>query len=282
MLNRRHIRQRFDRIAAQFDNADFVHKKTCKGLIHRLEPVLVKASSILDLGSATGSANDELRKRFKRTNIVSLDISHNMLCKAREKKSWFSKAAYTQADAIALPFKNSCFDLVFANMLLPWLNDPQTVFQEITRVLRKGGVFAFTTLGPDSFREIARSWNEIDSKPHVNQFIDMHNLGDSLVKSGLKDPVVDVDRLFISYKDSETMINDLKNSGSGNMLENRNQSMTGKESFKKMIKTLTNPDTGEIKLSLELIYGHCWGLGEKMDFKNYRIDANQIPLRKTE
>jgi malonyl-CoA O-methyltransferase len=280
MLNRKHIRQRFERIANQFDNADFVHKKTRKGLIERLGPVLFKASSILDLGSATGSASNELRSRFKRANIVSLDISHNMLCKAREKKSWFSKATYAQADAISLPFKNSCFDLVFANMLLPWLNDPQVVFQEITRVLRKGGVFAFTTLGPDSFREIARSWNEIDSKTHVNQFIDMHNLGDGLVNSGLRDPVVDVDRLLISYKNSETMINDLKNSGSRNVLETRNQTMTGKESFKKMIKTLTNPSTGEIKLSLELIYGHCWGFGEKIDVKNYRIDANQIPLRK--
>ena len=281
MLNHKHIRQRFERIADQFDNADFVHKKTRNGLIDRLGPVLVNASTILDLGSATGSANDELRRRFKRANIISLDISHNMLCKARGKRSWFSKAAYAQADAMALPFKNSCFDLVFANMLLPWLNDPQVVFKEITRVLRKGGVFAFTTLGPDSFREIARSWNEIDSKTHVNQFIDMHNLGDGLVNSGLKDPVVDVDRLLISYKNSETMINDLKNSGSGNMLENRNKKMTGKESFKKMIKTLANPDTGEIKLSLELIYGHCWGFGEKIDLKNYRIDANQIPLRKT-
>ena len=280
MLNRKHIRQRFERTANQFDNADFVHKKTRKGLIERLGPVLFKASSILDLGSATGSASNELRSRFKRANIVSLDISHNMLCKAREKKSWFSKAAYAQADAISLPFKNSCFDLVFANMLLPWLNDPQVVFQEITRVLRKGGVFAFTTLGPDSFREIARSWNEIDSKAHVNQFIDMHNLGDGLVNSGLRDPVVDVDRLLISYKNSETMINDLKNSGSRNVLETRNQTMTGKESFKQMIKTLTNPSTGEIKLSLELIYGHCWGFGEKIDVKNYRIDANQIPLRK--
>ena len=280
MLRRKHIRRRFEKIANQFDHADFVHKKTREGLLERLKPVLINASTILDLGSATGSTSNEIKKRFKKANIISLDLSHNMLCEARKKKSWFSKTAYAQADAIALPFKNSCFDLVFANMLLPWLDNPTLAFQEIARVLRKGGVFAFTTLGPDSFREIARSWNEVDSKKHVNQFIDMHNLGDSLVHSGLKDPVVDVDRLLISYKNIERMITDLKNSGSRNMLQARSRAMTGKGSFNKMIAALNNPKTNEIKLSLELIYGHCWGYGEKLDPKNYHIDATQIPLRK--
>ena len=281
MLNNKHIRRRFERIASQFDSADFVHATTREGLLRRLEPILIEAKTIIDLGSATGSASRILKKRFRKADVISVDISHNMLCEARKKKVWLSRATYTQADAVSLPFRNACVDLVFANMLLPWLNDPALVFMEIARVLRKGGVFAFTTLGPDSFREIAQAWSQIDGQVHVNRFADMHNLGDDLVNSGLRDPVVDVDRLSINYKNSEKLFTDLTNNGARNTLIARSQALTGKESFKAMLAALTDPNKGDITLNLELIYGHCWGSGPIMDPANYRIDATHIPLRRT-
>lgn len=281
MLNRKHIRRRFERVASRFDSADFVHATTREGLLSRLEPVLIEAKTVIDLGAATGSTSRALEKRFKKANVISVDIAHSMLCEARKKKSWLSRASYAQADAVALPFRNACVDLVFANMLLPWLDDPTPVFTEVARVLRKNGVFAFTTLGPDSLREIARAWGQVDAEAHVNRFSDMHNLGDGLVNAGLRDPVVDVDRLSINYKNSERLFADLTNSGARNTLIARSPTLTGKGPFDAMIAALTDADRGDITLNLELIYGHCWGSGPKMDPENYRIDATQIPLRRS-
>ena len=280
MLNRQHVRRRFERAAATFDESDFVHTVTRDGLLARLEPLLVDARIVVDLGAATGAANRALEKRFKGARVVSIDIAHNMLKKAREKRSWFSKTTFARASADALPFPNESIDVIFSNLLLPWAHDPSLIFSEVARVLRKGGVFAFATLGPDSLQEIGRAWGSIDDNAHVNRFPDMHDLGDGLVNAGLRDPVLDVDRLSVSYENSARLFADLTAVGARNALIQRAKSLTGKQRYGAMVDALeATAVDGQITLDLELVFGHCWGAGPKMDPGNYRIDAAQIPVR---
>jgi malonyl-CoA O-methyltransferase len=281
MLNPKHIRQRFERAADSFDDADFVHAATREGLLARIEPLLVDAKIILDIGTATGSANRALEKRFKPARLIAVDLAHNMLLKARDKKSWLSKTAFVQASAGALPLANACVDVVFANLLLPWLDDPTPVFSEVARVLRKGGVFAFATLGPDSLQEVRRAWAEVDEgQQHVNRFADMHDLGDGLVNVGLQDPVLDVDRLSVRYASCDRLFADLTAVGARNALQHRTAVLTGKQRFAAMVAALQGAAVGgQIALDLELVYGHCWGAGPKMDPANYRIDPARIPIR---
>ena len=282
MLNQNHVRRRFERAAKSFDDADFVHAVTREGLLARIAPLLVDAKIVVDLAAATGAANRSLEKRFRGARVVSVDIAHAMLIKAREKKSWFSKTTFAQASAKALPLPNESVDVVFSNLLLPWVNDPKSVFSEIARVLRKGGVFAFATLGPDSLQEVRRSWSKVDGDAHVNHFMDMHDLGDGIVNAGLRDPVLDVDRLSVSYKNSDGLFADLTAVGARNALQQRSHTLTGKQRYGAMVAALDSVAVdGNIALELELVYGHCWGAGPKIDPSNYRIDAAQIPIRRT-
>ncbi len=278
MLNRKHIRRRFERAATDFDSADFVHATTREGLLWRLLPLLVDARTVVDLGSATGAANRNLEKRFKGAHVISIDIAHAMLERARSKKSWLSKNAFIQADASLLPLPNESVDVIFSNLLLPWFDDPGPVFTEVARVLRKGGVFAFATLGPDSLQEINRAWRQVDDCVHVNRFADMHDLGDGLVNAGLRDPVLDVDRLSVSYRSHKQLFADLTAVGARNSLEQRAKGLTGRERFAGMTQVLN--EAGRIDLELELVYGHCWGSGPRNDPGNFRIDADQIPIRR--
>ena len=98
-LNFRDLQRRFDRAAASFDGVDFVHRKTADGLMDRLDPMLIDAKWILDLGSATGSAGHQLCRRFKRGRVIVLDTSHEMLQQARKKQTWFSRVFGLQANA---------------------------------------------------------------------------------------------------------------------------------------------------------------------------------------
>jgi malonyl-CoA O-methyltransferase len=281
MLNRQHIRRRFERAAATFDESDFVHAVTRDGLLARLEPLLVEAETVIDLGAATGTATRALEKRFKGARVVSIDIAHSMLKRAREKRPWLSKAAFAQASADALPFPNESIDVIFSNLLLPWADDPALIFSEIARVLRKGGVFAFATLGPDSLREVGRAWASVDDNAHVNRFLDMHDLGDGLVNAGLRDPVLDVDRLSVSYKNSARLFADLTAVGARNTLNRRAHSLTGKQRYGAMVAALEDTAIeGNLTLDLELVFGHCWGAGPKMDPTNFRVDAAEIPVRR--
>ncbi|MDJ0709414.1 MAG: methyltransferase domain-containing protein [Woeseiaceae bacterium] len=281
MLRQRDIRRRFDQAAAVFDDADFVHAVTRDGLCARLEPLLLKPASILDLGAATGAMGRAVRKRFRGAHLVSVDLSGAMLAIARRNKRWFSRASFVQADARCLPFAAGTFDLIVANQLLPWMPDPQPLFVEVARVLRKGGVFAFAGLGPDSLQEIARAWAAVDTGAHVNRFPDMHDVGDGLVRAGLADPVLDVDRLSISYENPGKLFSDLTRAGARNSHADRASGLTGKTRFRAMADALVEQRSGDgILLDLELVYGHCWGAGPKNDPTAWHIDATQIPLRR--
>jgi malonyl-CoA O-methyltransferase len=282
MLNTKHIRRRFERIASRFDEADFVHAATRDGLLARLEPLLIDAKTVLDLGAATGTATRLLAKRFKRSHVISIDLAHTMLHAARTKKAWLSKTSYAQANAWQLPFETGSIDVVFANQLLPWIDNPGPVFAEIARVLRKGGLFAFATLGPDSLQEIRRAWSEVDENHHVNRFLDMHDLGDGLVNAGLRDPVLDVDRLAVQYESSDALFRDLTTVGARNSLQARTSGLTGKGRFNAMKNALGKTAVeGKITMNLELVFGHCWGAGPKKDPANYAISPAEIGIRRT-
>ncbi len=278
-LDPRNVRRRFDRAAASFDSADFVHAVTRNGLLARLEPLVVEADLVLDLGAATGAANAPLRKRFKGAYVVSLDFSAAMLRQNLRQQRLFSRRPCVQADARQLPFTEQGFDVVFANQLLPWIDDPGPVLDEVARVLRKDGVFAFASLGPDSLRELRDAWAAVDGHPHVNRFPDMHDVGDALVRAGLRDPVLDVDRLTVRYEDASRLFADLTRMGARNALHGRNRSLVGKGRFDDMIRALRGASgSGEIRFDLELVYGHCWG-GGRRDPADYRIDASTIARR---
>ncbi len=276
MYNLRHMRRRFERAATTFDDSDFVHEATRDGVLARLEPLTIDAKIVVDLGCATGAAQALLAKRFKGARILNVDIAAAMLEQARAKKGWFSKSSFLQADCSALPLADESVDVVFANLLLPWFEDPTPLLSEVARVLRKEGVFAFATLGPDSLREIAAAWRSVDDGAHVGRFPDMHDLGDGLVRAGLRDPVLDVDRLHVRYENLSRLLTDLTATGSRNCLIDRTKSLTGKDRFKAMRDALGETD---LALDLELVYGHCWGAGPKQDPGNWRVDATQIGIR---
>lgn len=233
--------------ADTFDSADYVFAATRDGLMARIEPVTVDANIVIDLGSATGSAARLLEKRFKGARVVSVDLSLPMLNKAQSKKKWLAKTAYVQADASALPFADESVDAVFSNQLLPWIPQPDAVFAEIARVLRKDGLFLFSTLGPDSLQGLRHE-----------PFADMHDVGDALVRAGLRDPVLDVDRLTVTFETAESMRADFAAIGAARCL----------------------PEEPEIlSAELELVYGHCWGGGPRPTAGEYRVDAGQIGRR---
>lgn len=281
-LRVRDVQRRFDRAAARFDSVDFVHAATRDGLLARLEPIVVAAKTVIDLGSATGSAVRLLARRFRGAHIIAADVSRIMLEQSKRKRAWFSRTSAVQAHAAALPFADQSIDVVFANQLLPWVDDPAVVFAEVSRVLRKGGLFLFATLGPDSLIELRQAWSEFDSGEHVNRFLDMHDIGDASVRAGLRDPVLDTDRLTVTYRSAQALFADLTAAGARNSLRHRNRSLGGAGRFKAMVKSLDARRTdGLLTLDLELVYGHSWGAGEQTGREEYRVTPAQIGRRQT-
>jgi malonyl-CoA O-methyltransferase len=280
-MSARNAQRRADAAAATFDDADFVHAHTRDALLQRLAPVRVDAAVVVDLGTATGTSCPLLARRFRGASIIGVDIARNMLRAARAKRRWLARHRFVQADATRLPFADRGVDVVFANLLLPWIADPAALFAEVARVLRRDGLFAFSALGPDSLGELRQAWEHADGLPRTSPFPDMHDLGDAAARAGLADPVLDVDRLRVTYRDAGALFADLAAMGARRTSPGEPRGLAGKQLHRARLDALEAYRVGGVlEFELELVYGHCWGSGGSGSAGEIRISPNRIPRRR--
>ncbi len=278
-IRSRDVRRRFEQAVDSFREGDFLHQRSFEGLIDRLDPMQLAPQMIVDVGCATGVRTNELARRYRRSRVVGVDLAMGMLREGRRNRSMFSRVRHVQADARQLPLKTGSADMVVANLTPVWFTDPNACFAEAARVLRKEGLFAFASLGPDSLVELRAAWAEADdaAHAHVLPFADMHNTGDALVRAGLRDPVLDVERLSISYDDPAGLYRDLTRTGGRNVVRQRRKTLTGRTRFRRFEDAVQAQRSGaKIQLSVELVFGHAWGGGPRHPPGEYRVDPERI------
>jgi malonyl-CoA O-methyltransferase len=255
--SRRAARGAFERAGARFADASVVHDETRQKLLSRLEFTCIDPERIVDLGCAHGGGASALAGRFPGARVLAVDTSTAMLAAARRRCG--AVAEWLCADAECLPLPARAAGLVFANMLLPWCR-PERLFAETARILDVSGLFVFSTLGPDSLEQLRRAWAGADDSIHVHGFFDMHDLGDLLVGAGLAEPVLDVDRIQLTYADVRSLVADLRATGGINVAAGRRRGLTGRgrwEAFEQAM--LSTRRGGRFAVTLELIFGQAWG-----------------------
>jgi malonyl-CoA O-methyltransferase len=253
--------QRFERAAATFDGADAVHAEARKRLIERLGWFKLAPQWVLDVGTATGRASLELAQGFPDARVLGVDLSSAMIHRAQRRCAGLPAMTPIRADAERLPLAAATVDLVFANMVLPWCA-PEALFGEAARVLRDGGLLLFATVGPDTLQEVRRAWSEVDDSIHVHGFIDMHDLGDLAARAGLAEPVMDVDRLQVTYRDVGSLVADLRACGAVNVAFGRRASLTGPGRWRAFHdRLMAFRMGGRLAITVELVFGQAWGAG---------------------
>ena len=100
-----------------------------------------------------------------------------------------------------LPLASQSLDLLWSNLAIQWCNDLDLAFGEMHRVLKTDGLVMFSTFGPDTLKELRAAANVDAGHVHVSRFIDMHDIGDALVRAGFSAPVLDVERFVLTYDD---------------------------------------------------------------------------------
>jgi malonyl-CoA O-methyltransferase len=261
-LDAARVRRFFDRAAATFDAAAVLHALVRENLLARLDWTALAPRVVMDAGAGTGQASRALKRRYPGALVIALDSSRLMLQAAARRQSWLRRFARVQAAAERLPLPDDSVDLIFSNLMLQWC-DPDAVFVEFRRVLAPSGLLCFTTLGPDTLRELRSAWREVDSLTHVHQFMDMHDIGDALVRAGFSAPVLDVERYTLTYPDVRRLAADLKNTGARNATEGRPRGLTGRRQFAALQAAYENfRQEGRLPATCEVVFGHAWTTAE--------------------
>jgi malonyl-CoA O-methyltransferase len=255
--DKRAARRAFDR-AREFDAACFVHDEARARLLERLDWLRLAPETVVDLGCATGRASGALAARYPTARVVAVDSSPAMLRLAAGRVG--AGAAVVGGDAERLPLAAHRADLIFANLVLASCR-PDRVFAEASRVLNEGGALLFATLGPDSLAEVRRAFVAVDEGIHVHAAFDLHDLGDFAMAAGLAEPVLDVDRLTVTYPDLATLVRDLRATGGVNVAPARRKSLTGKVRWRRFEAALMAGAEERLAITVELILGQAFGRG---------------------
>ncbi|HEB96379.1 MAG TPA: malonyl-[acyl-carrier protein] O-methyltransferase BioC [Sedimenticola thiotaurini] len=259
-IDKAQARRAFSRAAPRYDEVAVLQREIGQRMLDRLEVVRLQPRWVLDLGAGTGHAIDGLMRRYPKARVLALDFALPMLQRARRRGRLLRRPACLCADLERLPLADACIDLIYSNAALQWSNDPDTTFAELRRVLRPGGLLMFTTFGPDTLKELRQAWSRVDGYSHVSPFADMHDLGDSLLRTGFADPVMDVDRITLTYAAVDGLMRDLKVLGAHNVTSGRPRGLTGRARLRAMRAAYEEHRRadGLLPASYEVVYGHAW------------------------
>jgi malonyl-CoA O-methyltransferase len=254
------IRNAFNAHALSYAQAAKIQREIGERLFERLHYLKLMPRYVLDLGCGPGSFSRQLKKHYPDAQVVGLDLAYQMVLCARSEHSWRRKWSLVNADMTALPFESNVFDLVFANQVIHWSHPLSRVMSEVNRVLRPEGCFMFSTLGPDTFCELRQAFAMVDKHAHVNEFPDMHDVGDALMSEYFLDPVVDMEKITGHYQTLSDLLRALKAQGVRNINPARHSGLTGKQAWRQFEQAMSGFCTsdGQYPLTYEVVYGHAW------------------------
>ena len=260
------VRRSFERAAHSYDAAAVLQHEVCRRMDERLDLIKHQPTIVLDAGSGTGNALAALRARYPRARVIAFDLALGMLQQGRTRTSqpWWKSILKQTLNEICgdiehLPLATGSVDLIWSNLALQWVNDPDRAFGEFHRVLVPGGLLMFSTFGPDTLKELRTAFAQVDRHTHVSRFIDLHDIGDILVKRGFADPVMDMEPFTLTYSTVHALMHDLKAIGAHNATQTRAPGLTGKSRLAAVTQAYeTLRHDGKLPATYEVVYGHAW------------------------
>jgi len=250
----------FDRAARDYDAAAFLQKEVGERLLERLDLMAEVPARVLDVGCGTGRPTQALRKRYPKADLIGVDLAPDMLKMAAKKQPWFGRSArFVCAEASQLPFADASCELLYASLILQWCEDLDATLLEWRRLLKPHGLLLFSTLGPDTLKELRAAWGAVDGFNHVNRFLDMHDVGDALIRAGFVEPVMDVEHITLTYEHATGLMRDLKSIGAHNVTAGRRRGLMGRgrlQAFSAAYEKFRSE--GRLPATYEVVYGTAW------------------------
>ncbi len=256
--------------AARFDglvqaSSPWLHEEVARRMEERLALIRLQPAVWTHWEPLKGgmAAHELLARRYPDSKCF-LALGHEKHVEVARKKiakPWWKLARWTSPKTqIALPPSGEA-QMLWANMALHMAADPQALIAAWHKTLAEDGFLMFSCFGPDTLRELRGLYQQLGWPAPSHEFTDMHDWGDMLVASGFAEPVLDMERITLSYETPERLLAELRTLGR-NLHPGRFAALRGRgwlALLKQALRAqLADPaDGGRLKLSFEVVYGHA-------------------------
>ena len=242
----------------------WLHEEVASRMLDRLQWIKLQPRVWTHWGALRGGlqAHAALVARYPDSTCFVVEAQNKRVESATKKiainwwnpRRWMSGATHFEAPSAGTA------DMLWANMALHETADPQALLARWRDTLKVGGFLMFSCLGPDTVREIRELYAALGWPPAGHELTDMHDWGDMLVQAGFAEPVMDMERITLTYETPVRLLQELRELGR-NFHPKRFPALRGR-AWKTRLehaigKHLASGEDGRLTLTFELIYGHA-------------------------
>jgi malonyl-CoA O-methyltransferase len=274
------VQRALSKLATQAE-APWLHQEVARRMAERLAIIKLQPERVVDWWSFTGAGAEVLAQAYPKAQRMEVEPTAALLARSRQlhARPWWSlrRSAADRAtvvlDSAFEASLNEPTQLVWANMMLHAVADPPALLKRWQNAISADGFVMFSCLGPDTLRELSALYRRLGWPAPTMNFVDMHDLGDMLVRAGFADPVMDQETLKLSWADAPSLLAELKTLG-GNAAPDRCPGLRTprwKLRLEAELASLRGPD-GRLYISFEIAYGHAFKAAPKA------VPANQTEV----
>jgi malonyl-CoA O-methyltransferase len=274
------------RRVARAEQPPWLHAEVARRMAERLPLIKLQPARVLDASPTLGASAGLLRLAYPKADLLWHEADPVLAQRAASARSlgWWQKLRGASSGRVdSLPVRPEV-DLLWSNMALHANANLPELLAHWQASIAVGGFVMFSCLGPDSFIELRAIHARNGWGRPAPDWWDMHDIGDLVLKAGFADPVMDQERVRLTWASPESLVADLRALG-GNLAPTRFAGLRGrawKQRLLAELNTLRDAE-GRIALTLELVFGHAFKAAPRLAVAaetHVSIDAMRATLRK--
>ena len=242
----------------------WLHEEVASRMLERLQWIKLQPQSWAHWGAVRGGLQNhqQLVKKYPKSQCFVVEANVNRAqaaIKSIVKPWWIPSRWMAQATRFEAPAPGSV-DMLWANMALHIAPEPQALLAQWHSALKVNGFLMFSCLGPDTAIEVRQLYQQLGWPPAGHDLTDMHDWGDMLAASGFAEPVMDMERITLTFETPQRLLAELAEVGR-NFHPARFAGLRGRtwreHLYKELAEKLKIGPDGRLELTFEIIYGHA-------------------------
>jgi malonyl-CoA O-methyltransferase len=243
---------------APLRESPWLHEEVARRMQERLDLIKRQPASWVHWAPVRGGlqAHKALAKRYPKAVCTVLETSPVRLARAatETQSSWWQPQRWLKPQPQLTTECPAPSQMLWANMGLHMADDPQALIAQWHQALQVDGFLMFSCLGPDTLMELRTLYRSLGWPAPSHEFTDMHDWGDMLVAAGFAEPVMDMERITLTFETPQRLLQELRGLGH-NLNVGRFQALRGRQWHAQLLQALAGQP---LQLSFEVIYGHAF------------------------